>query len=249
MPTQVPSSVRHYYYSIFFFIHEQDVSVNSTHSRKRCTSFGHFVHEWHVPVHSTRSRTRSLSLGLKSKSVSEGRIRSKHSTITCSIASHTRRLLARGLVNLWQDETVHSANSWCGRRDFSERERFVHLKDFFKKNDLFTNVTSLVRFDLLRRFTSGVYKVLLTYREETKQPWHPITGLPLYIVLQTFSSLVFFRHLSFCHSARLFTERSLLHIMSRHAPYCWLATSLFWYSALTFLKSFWKMTYPTLFVH
>ncbi len=150
------------------------------------------IHERDVPVRSFRSRTRSLSLGLKSKSVSEGRIRSKHSTITCSIASHTRRLLARGLVNLWQDETVHSANSWCGRRDFSERERFVHLKDFFKKNDLFTNVTSLVRFDLLRRFTSGVYKVLLTYREETKQPWHPITGLPLYIVLQTFSSLVFY---------------------------------------------------------
>ncbi len=31
--------------------------------------------------------------------------------------------------------------------------------------------------------------------------------------------------LSFCRSARVFTERSLLHIMSRHAPYCWLATS------------------------
>ncbi len=132
------------------------------------------IHERDVPVWLFRSRTRSLSLGLKSKSVSEGRIRSKHSTITCSVASHTRRLLARGLVNLWQDETVHSANSWCGRKDFSEqeiwvnglreRERFVHLKDFFKKND-FTNVTSLVRFYLLRRCTSGVYKVLLTYRE------------------------------------------------------------------------------------
>ncbi len=241
--------------------------------------FGHFVHEWHVPVHSTRSRTRSLSLGLKSKSVSEGRVRSKHSTITCSVASHTRRLLARGLVTLWQDETVHSANSWCGRRDFSEREiwvnelrereRFVHLKDFFKQNDLFTNVTSLVRFYLLRRCTSGVYIVLLTYREETKQPRRPITGLPLLefspaleswsdiymepILALSFRRLFplwfFIRHLSLCHSARLFTERSLLHIMSRHTPYCWLATSLFWYSAPTFLKRFWKMTYPTLFVH
>ncbi len=57
--------------------------------------------------------------------------------------------------------------------------------------------------------------------------------------------------LSFCHhSARLMsvmcTERSLLPIMSRHAPYCWLATSFFWYSArLSFLKRFWKNTYPT----
>ncbi len=58
----------------------------------------------------------------------------------------------------------------------------------------------------------------------------------------------FLSAISFCHSARLFTERSLLHIMSRHAPYCWLATSLFWYSAPTlkrFLKHFWKIAYPT----
>ncbi len=35
-------------------------------------------------------------------------------------------------------------------------------------------------------------------------------------------------------------------IMSRHAPYCWLATSLFWYWArLSFLKRFWKNTFPT----
>ncbi len=48
-------------------------------------------------------------------------------------------------------------------------------------------------------------------------------------------SLLFFYppSLSSCRSARLFTERSLLHIMSRHGPYCWLATSLFWYSAPT----------------
>ncbi len=55
----------------------------------------------------------------------------------------------------------------------------------------------------------------------------------------------FFLSLSFCRSARLMsvlcTERSLLHIMSRHAPYCWLATSLFWYSAPTqFSKAFLK---------
>ncbi len=57
---------------------------------------------------------------------------------------------------------------------------------------------------------------------------------------QTFPSFVIYpSSLSFCRSARLFTERSLLHIMSRHAPYCWLATSLFWYSAPTqFSKTF-----------
>ncbi len=52
--------------------------------------------------------------------------------------------------------------------------------------------------------------------------------------------------LSFCLSARLFTQRSLLLIMSRHAPYCWLATSLFWYSTPTqFSKVFEKsLTLP-----
>ncbi len=45
------------------------------------------------------------------------------------------------------------------------------------------------------------------------------------IIPQTFSAFVFN---PFCHSW-LFTERSLLHIMSRHAIYCWLATSLLWY--------------------
>ncbi len=110
---------------------------------------------------------------------------------------------------------------------------------------------------VVARGTSGVNTVLLTYREETKRPRRPIAGLPaapwvlssagklirsdIYscptsclIVPQAFSSFVFYLpSLSFCRSARLFTERSLLHIMSRHAPYCWLATSLFWYSALT----------------
>ncbi len=56
-----------------------------------------------------------------------------------------------------------------------------------------------------------------------------------------------FCFLSFCCSARLFTERSLLHIMSRHAPYCWLATSLFWYSAPTqFSKAFLENDIPHL---
>ncbi len=51
----------------------------------------------------------------------------------------------------------------------------------------------------------------------------------------------------FCHSSRLFTKRFLLHIMSRHAPYYWLATSLFWYSAPTqFSKMFLKNDTPHL---
>ncbi len=121
--------------------------------------------------------------------------------------------------------------------------------------------------------------MLLTYREETKQPRHPITGLPAPWVLssagkliwylhgsyflpyrkpsfvpQTFSSFVFYPvSLSFCRrSAQLMSvmctdERSLLCIMSRHAPYCWLATSLFWYSAPTqFSKAFLKKYIPHL---
>ncbi len=52
--------------------------------------------------------------------------------------------------------------------------------------------------------------------------------------------LFFIRHL-YLSVAQLFTERSLLHIMSRHAPYCWLAKSLFRYSAPIRVK----MTYPT----
>ncbi len=61
------------------------------------------------------------------------------------------------------------------------------------------------------------------------------------------STFVFYPpSLSFCHSAWLFIERSLLHIMSRHAPYCWLAASLFWYSALSqFSKAFLKNYIPS----
>ncbi len=84
--------------------------------------------------------------------------------------------------------------------------------------------------------------MLLAFREETKQPRRPIAGLLLLefspaleiwsdiytcpisclIVPQTFSSFVFYPpSLSFCHSARLFPELSLLHIMRRHGPYCY----------------------------
>ncbi len=129
--------------------------------------------------------------------------------------------------------------------------------------------SSVGRLLLLRRAASGVDTVLLTYPEGTKQPLRPIAGLPLLefspaleswsdiytgptsclIIPQTFSSFVFsyLPSLSFCLSAQLFAECSLLHIMSRHAPYCWLATSLFWYSALTqFSKAFLKNYIPHL---
>ncbi len=58
-----------------------------------------------------------------------------------------------------------------------------------------------------------------------------------YFVPQMLSSFVVYPpSLSFCRSARLMSvmctdERSLLCIMIRHAPYCWLAIRLFWYSA------------------
>ncbi len=64
---------------------------------------------------------------------------------------------------------------------------------------------------------------------------HPVkTWCKPSFVPQMFSSFVFYS-LSFCRrSARLTSvmctdERSLLCVMSRHAPYCWLATSLLWY--------------------
>ncbi len=72
------------------------------------------------------------------------------------------------------------------------------------------------------------------------------------IVPQTCSSFVFYPpSLSLCHSAWLMsvlcTERFLLHIMSRHTPYSWLATSLFWYSAPTqFSEAFLKNDIPHL---
>ncbi len=114
----------------------------------------------------------------------------------------------------------------------------------------------------LRQKTAAAFYL---WRADTNLKWFSMVALsrPVYldaivsstsclIVPQTFSSFVFYPpSLSFCRSARLMsvlcTERSLLHIMSRHAPYCWLATSLFWYSAPTqFSKVFWKNDIPHL---
>ncbi len=94
------------------------------------------------------------------------------------------------------------------------------------------------RHQLLRRAMSGVDTVLLTFWEETKQPRCPIAGFPAPWILSSAGKLIRYLHgsyllpyhsadvfcfcfyppsLSFCHSARLFTERSLLRIMRRHA--------------------------------
>ncbi len=85
--------------------------------------------------------------------------------------------------------------------------------------------------------------LLLLVFSPALESWSDIyTGPTSCLILpQMFFSFVFYPPLSFCCLARLY----LLHIMSRHAPYCWLATSLFWYSArLSFLQRFWKITYP-----
>ncbi len=154
----------------------------------------------------------------------------------------------------------------CTAQQISNRKLLPH-----SIYDVLTQISN--DFQRLRRGASGVYMVLLTYREETKQPCHPIACLPLLEFLHRWKAdpiftrvlrlaLSFRRHfpllffyppsLSFCRrSARLMsvlcTECSLLHIMSRHAPYCWLATSLFWYSAPTqFSKAFLKNYIPQL---
>ncbi len=115
---------------------------------------------------------------------------------------------------------------------------------------------------------SSVDTVLLTYREQTKQPQRPITDLPLLefspaleswsdiytgpvsclIVPQMFSALVFIRHL-YLSVTRLGCSLNALSSISRvDTPLtCWLATSLFWYSAPTpFSKAFKKNDIPHL---
>ena len=125
-----------------------------------------FVHERHVPV---RSREDLSLVQTQNKSnsvtVSEGRIRSLHPTN--HMPRHISYSNAIGLrfSHSWQVENTELSSSLScacaaiaprggGGRNFSEREiwvnglrereRFVHLKDSFKKNDSFTNVTSLV---------------------------------------------------------------------------------------------------------
>ncbi len=115
--------------------------------------FGHFVYERHVPVHSTHSRTRSLSLVQTQKQIGQWRAYSFTTFSKSHAPSHLilRRVLAQSLVILWQDETVHRANStallrregfqwtrnmsqWITRtirssKRFIQKERFVHERN------------------------------------------------------------------------------------------------------------------------
>ncbi len=108
-----------------------------------------FIHERHVPVHSSHSRTRSCSRSesdSKTNQSVKGVFIQNIQQITCSVASHTRRLLARGLVNLWRDETVHSAvtggitwtrNMSHGLREpkrFVQKQWFVHERNITRDN-------------------------------------------------------------------------------------------------------------------
>ena len=149
-------SFRNEMYQFIKLIHERHVPVQSFHSWTRCTkSFNSFTNDKISRFRSDSYETRSV----------KGVLVHYIQQITCLVTSHTRRLLARGWVTLWQDETVHRATvhraahalliapRCCGGRNFSEREiwvsglhereRVVHLKDSFKKNDSFTNDTSL----------------------------------------------------------------------------------------------------------
>ncbi len=97
------------------------------------------------------------------------------------------------------------------------------------------------------------HSVLLNYWEETTQHRRPIAGLPLLefsptleswsdiytgptsclFIPQIFSAFVFYPPSLSVTRLGCSLNSSLLHIMSRHAPYSWLATSLFWYSVPT----------------
>ncbi len=99
-----------------------------------------FIHERDVPVHSSHSRTRSLSRSesdSKANQSVKGVFIQNIPQITCSVASHTRRLLARGLVNLWRDETVHSAVTggitWTRNMSHGLREREIWVNGFQKE--------------------------------------------------------------------------------------------------------------------
>jgi hypothetical protein len=118
---------------------------------------GSYIHERDVPVHSTHSRTRSRSRSDCKATLSvKGVFVHNIQQITCSVTSHTRMLLARGLVSLWQDETVRRANSatllwreefqwtrnmsqlitWTRKirspKRFVQKERFVHERNITK---------------------------------------------------------------------------------------------------------------------
>ncbi len=78
-------------------------------------------------------------------------------------------------------------------------------------------------------------------------PDKPPLGVSLLLFRSRFLSCFLSALSIFCRrSARLMSVMCTDERRSLPAPYCWLATSLFWYSALTrFPKRFWKNAYPT----
>ncbi len=96
---------------------------------------------------------------------------------------------------------------------------------------------------------SSAGKLILYLHGSCFLPYRKPSFVPQMFLLFCF----FIRHLylSVTYSARLMsvmcTERSLLPIMSRHAPYCWLATSFLLVLGFPtqFSKAFLKNTYPT----
>ncbi len=74
-----------------------------------------------------------------------------------------------------------------------------------------------------------------------------IVSVLLFVCLFCFLSAIIYISVFAQLMVVLCTEHSLLPIMSRHASYCWLVTSLFWYSAQTqFSKAFLKKCIPHL---
>ncbi len=111
--------------------------------------------------------------------------------------------------------------------------------------------SSVGRFELLRHSA-----LIYLHREQTKQPPHPIIALPLLEFSPALKKLIWYLHGSyflpnystdvflFCFLStisiflslgltnvrHLHWTLSLLHIISRHATYCWLSIILFLYS-------------------
>ncbi len=153
------STVRHHYHSTSGYFH----------SRMRCiSSFNLFTNEISL----------SFRVRLKSKSVSEGRIRSKHSTNHMLRRISYWRLLAGGLFNLWQDETVRRANSSLSQwitwtrtirslKRFVQKERFVHERNIIILlqtfwcifNVLYKHIYSLFSLKLHKKYSVSKYNV------------------------------------------------------------------------------------------
>ncbi len=190
--------------------------------------FGHFVHEWHIPVWLFRSRTRSLSLGLKSKSVSEGCIRSKHSTnhmFRC--ISHSKAIGSRISQSLtgwnspqckqlmWKEgfQWTRNMSQWItwtrtirSPKRFIQKDRFVHKRNIIRQALAVATRHVWCRHGVTH--LSGRNKATSVSNHRPSTPWvlqrwkaDPIFTLNLVLALsfrRLFPLLFFIRHLSFC---------------------------------------------------